>query len=69
MAVQGGYPIVLAHGICRFDLLLNETFGLDNQDDDSLHYFKRIRSTLQMDGFTVWHSKVSWAAGVDFNDR
>lgn len=65
MTLRNGFPIVLAHGICRFDQLLNETFGLDNKDDDSRHYFKRIRSTLMTAGFKVWHSKVSWSAGVD----
>ena len=64
MSIKGDYPIILAHGICRFDQLLNVTFGLDNQDDDRLHYFKCIRSTLIEDGFTVFHSSVGWAAGV-----
>lgn len=65
MSIKGDYPIILAHGICRFDQLLNVTFGLDNQDDDRLHYFKSIRSTLIEDGFTVFHSRVGWAAGVE----
>ncbi len=65
MTLRNEFPIVLAHGICRFDHLLNMTFGLDNKKDDSLHYFKRIRSTLVTEGFSVWHSNVSWSAGVD----
>jgi triacylglycerol lipase len=59
------YPIILAHGICRFDQWLNVTFGVDNQSDDRLHYFKRIRSTLIAHGFTVFHSRVGWADGVE----
>ncbi len=58
-------PIILAHGICRFDHLLNATFGLDNQGDDSLHYFRKIRSTLTREGFKVFHSNVGWSAGVE----
>lgn len=65
MSIKGDYPIILAHGICRFDQLLNVSFGTDNQDDDRLHYFKCIRSTLMEDGFTVFHSNVEWAAGVE----
>ncbi len=65
MPTRGDYPIILAHGICRFDQWLNETFGMDNRDDDSLHYFKRIRSTLMKHGYAVFHSKVGWADGVD----
>ncbi|MGD2110360.1 MAG: hypothetical protein PVI86_13345 [Phycisphaerae bacterium] len=65
MSIKGDYPIILAHGICRFDHLLNKAFGLDNRDDDRWHYFKRIRSTLIADGFTVFHSGVDFAAGVE----
>lgn len=65
MPIEGDYPIVLAHGICRFDQLLNVTFGVDNAADDGLHYFKRIRSTLLRAGFEVHHANVDWAAGVE----
>ncbi len=58
-------PIVLAHGICRFDALMNITFDLDNRDDDRLHYFRKIRSHLTRHGFTVFHSSVSWAASLE----
>jgi triacylglycerol lipase len=63
------YPIILAHGICRFDHLLNVTFGVDNRDDDSLHYFRKIRSTLTREGFAVFHSNVGWSAGVEARAR
>lgn len=62
------YPIVLAHGVCRFDILWNESLDADNSDDpslDRLHYFRGIRTMLMDKGFTVFHSKVGWAADVD----
>lgn len=62
------YPIVLAHGVCRFDILWNESLDADNNDDpslDRLHYFRGIRTMLMEKGFTVFHSKVGWAADVD----
>ena len=62
------YPIVLAHGVCRFDALLNDALDLDNNDDpelDNLHYFKGIRTMLKQKGYIVYHSNVAWAAGVE----
>ena len=62
------YPIVLAHGVCRFDFLWNESLDIDNNDDpdlDKLHYFKGLRTMLMSKGFSVHHSKVSWGASVD----
>jgi triacylglycerol lipase len=62
------YPIVLAHGVCRFDALWNDALDLDNTDDpelDKLHYFKGIRTMLKEKGYVVYHSKVAWAEGVD----
>ena len=61
------YPIILAHGVCRFDKVWSEALELDNNDDpklDQLHYFKGLRTELMKHGFTVYHSNVSWAAGV-----
>jgi len=61
------FPIVLAHGIARFDALGDRILHLDNSPDpqlDCLHYFKCIRSMLGSHGFSVWHSTVPWAAGV-----
>jgi len=61
------FPIVLAHGIARFDVLGDRILHLDNTPDpklDNLHYFKAIRSLLISRGFNVWHSGVPWAAGV-----
>lgn len=59
------YPIILAHGICRFDLLMNMAFDMDAGGDDRFHYFRGIRTFLQSQGYTVYHSRVSWAAGVE----
>ena len=62
------YPIVLAHGVCRFDKVWGDALDIDNSDDeghDNLHYFKGIRTMLKKNGFTVYHSNVSWAADVD----
>ena len=61
-------PIVLSHGVCRFDQLWNDALGMDNNDNetmDSLHYFKGIRTMLKKKGFQVYHAKVPWAAKVD----
>ena len=62
------FPIVLAHGIARFDALGDRILHLDNTPDpklDCLHYFKCIRLMLNGHGFNAWHSTVPWAAGVN----
>jgi len=66
------YPIILAHGIARFDFLLNyfsktfDALGLDiGSPNDALHYFKGIASHLRTHGFDVYNSSVSFAAGVE----
>jgi triacylglycerol lipase len=62
------YPIILTHGIARFDVGWNKLMDLDNQDDpflDFFHYFRGIRTRLIKDGFSVYHSSVPWAASVD----
>jgi triacylglycerol lipase len=64
------HPIILAHGFARFDVLTNRLFEIDNKDgDDSLHYFKNIRTHLQAHGFTVYHTNVPWAGGVKERSR
>jgi triacylglycerol lipase len=72
MSNGGKYPIVLAHGIARFDFLLNffsktfDALGLNvDSPNDALHYFKGIASHLRSHGFDVYHSSVSFAARVD----
>jgi triacylglycerol lipase len=59
------YPIMLAHGIARFDKVIDPVFDNDNTADDRTHYFRRIRSTLLAHGFDVIHSNVSWAGSVN----
>ena len=59
------YPIVLAHGIARFDVLTNALFKIDNDDkDDKVHYFRNIRTFLEANEFDVYHTNVDWAGGV-----
>jgi len=59
------YPIVLAHGICRFDELTDMAFDVDDARDDRFHYFRRVRSSLVRQGYEVHHSHVDWAGGVE----
>jgi triacylglycerol lipase len=62
------YPLILAHGVCRFDKVWCDSMNIDNNDDpklDNLHYFKGIRTILKKNGFVVYHSSVSWAANVN----
>jgi triacylglycerol lipase len=59
------YPIILAHGICPFDRILRPFTPPDNAPDDALHYFRKIRSTLLDRGFSVYHSRVSWAGSLE----
>ena len=63
------YPIVLAHGICRFDALLRDILQDEDAAEDRLHYFRGIRSMLAAHGFSVFHSTVPWAAGVSARAR
>ncbi|MCP4426698.1 MAG: alpha/beta fold hydrolase [Chloroflexi bacterium] len=65
------YPIVLAHGIARFDVLteaLLENFDLRSwarkYGEDRLHYFKRIAPYLRAHGFEVHTTGVSFAADL-----
>ncbi len=61
------YPIILAHGIARFDVITNLLLRIDNDSaDDGLHYFRNIRTHLMgTKRFDVHHSNVSWAADVE----
>lgn len=59
-------PIVLAHGIARFDFLTQKLRDLGIvSDNDRLHYFRNIKTFLESNGFVVFHSNVSFAAAVD----
>lgn len=72
MADGNPYPIILAHGIARFDFLLNffnrsfDALGLNiGLQNDALHYFRGIASHLRANGFDVSQSSVSFAADVE----
>ncbi len=61
-------PIVLAHGIARFDILhelLKEKLSLpENELEDKFEYFKGIKSHLEADGFKVFHTNQEFAGSV-----
>ena len=61
------FPIVLAHGIARFDILLQllkERFP-ETEIGDRFHYFKGIKSHLTANGFTVFDPNQEFAGAVD----
>lgn len=64
------YPIVLAHGIARPDHLVHAVVKrvrryLPRLSWDRLHYFRGIAGHLRKHGFEVYHSNVSFAAGIE----
>lgn len=62
-------PIVLVHGIARFDILaeiLRTKLHIpDTPTGDQIEYFKGIKSHLQGNGFTVSDPNLSFAGSVD----
>lgn len=62
-------PIVLAHGIARFDILLEilrKKLSLpETQLGDQFQYFKGITTHLEAQGFTVFHPNQDFAGPVD----
>jgi triacylglycerol lipase len=67
------FPIVLAHGIARFDILreilIDKLQIPDDEVGDSLQYFKGIKSHLEEHGFEVHHTNVDFAGSVDLRAR
>ena len=64
------FPIILAHGIARFDILrekLDEELNLpDSPLDDELQYFKNIRTYLGANGFSpVFNTNVDFAGSLE----
>jgi triacylglycerol lipase len=63
------YPIILAHGIARFDILREhfvDKLGLNNDSlTDHLHYFRNIHSHLSSKGFKPHHTRVRFAGSVE----
>jgi triacylglycerol lipase len=62
-------PIVLAHGIARFDILaviLRQKLNLpDDHLAEHFQYFKGIKSHLEAQGFNVSHPNQGFAGSVD----
>ncbi|OLE52290.1 MAG: hypothetical protein AUG51_18830 [Acidobacteria bacterium 13_1_20CM_3_53_8] len=68
---MNNYPIILAHGIARFDFLLANFIknlgplgSFVEVATDGINYFKGIARRLRKNGFDVYHSSVSFAAGL-----
>lgn len=63
------HPIVLAHGIARFDVLLEilkQKLKLpDTELGERFHYFKGIKPHLEAHGFTVFHPNQDFAGSVE----
>jgi len=66
-------PIVLAHGIARFDILLEILKTKANLPDTPLgnrfHYFKGIKPHLEAHGFTVFHPNQDFAGSVELRSE
>jgi triacylglycerol lipase len=62
-------PIVLAHGIARFDILLEllrtKLQFPETEFGDQFQYFKLIRTHLESHGFRVFHPNQDFAGPVD----
>jgi triacylglycerol lipase len=62
-------PIILAHGIARFDILhlrLRQKLGLaENAVEDQFQYFKGIKAFLESHGFVVFHPNQPFAGAVE----
>lgn len=62
------FPIILAHGIARFDILLEilkEKLKLpDTELEERFHYFKGIKPYLEAHRFTVFHPNQDFAGSV-----
>jgi len=55
------YPIILAHGIARFDILTRSDNDLET---DHLNYWKNIRTILEEKNYISYHTHVDWAGNV-----
>lgn len=65
MARSDVQPVVLVHGIARFDWLWEHYRSIFDRDGnagtDHNHYFRNIRSHLTAHGFEVYHASLSYA--------
>jgi triacylglycerol lipase len=61
-------PILLVHGIARFDILQHTLIrfipGLRSLLGDGFHYFKGIKSFLERNGFDVRHINLDFAGSI-----
>lgn len=69
MSNNQNLPIVLAHGIARFDILLEilrkKTNLPDTPLDDRFHYFKGIKTHLEAHGYRVFRPNQDFAGPVE----
>jgi triacylglycerol lipase len=69
MTANQTLPIVLAHGIARFDILLEILRKKANLPEtrleDRFQYFKGIKTHLEAHGFRVFHPNQDFAGPVD----
>ncbi|MEP6849596.1 MAG: alpha/beta fold hydrolase [Acidobacteriota bacterium] len=70
------YPIVLAHGIARFDVLTQrlkndlKAIGVELEAaDNDLNYFKDVARDLARSGFDVFESSVSFSGDVELRAK
>ncbi len=63
------FPIILTHGIARFDLLrerLDEEIDLPDVPNEHLQYFKNINSFLGSNGFSnIYNTNVDFAGSLE----
>ncbi|HXQ69869.1 MAG TPA: alpha/beta fold hydrolase [Pyrinomonadaceae bacterium] len=63
------FPILLVHGIARFDIfavILRERLKIpDNSHSDQFDYFKGIKNHLEANGFTVSAPNLAFAGSID----
>lgn len=63
------FPILLVHGIARFDILaviIRERFNIpDDIHSDQFDYFKGIKGHLEANGFTVSAPNLAFAGSID----
>ena len=68
MRAKNTFPILLVHGIARFDILQRAVIkfipGLRSLFGDRFHYFKGIKSFLEANGHDVRHVNLDFAGSV-----
>ncbi len=66
-------PNVLAHGIARFDVLLEilktKLKLPDTELGEQFHYFKGVKPHLEAHGFTVFHPNQDFAGSVELRSK